>query len=465
MPTLFLTGQKPLRDNKQAYFQRLNIPSLMSSVTKKSCQVSDSREVLETLYNSLKSSLTSKQGPTHVELPEDIMSESLESDSLYLAQPSQKIEIFEQFAGAHVIKKAFEDIESSNFPIIILGARSSRGDIYKSIRNFVNETGLMVISTQMGKGVVDESESPYFLGNAAVSDHDYVHEVFEKADLIICIGHDSTEKPPFIVKKSCQRKLIHIDDCSTKVHSVYRPSIEVIGCIKYTLNELCKKAKSTDFKIDNPFKSIKSKHDSKIKSSFLHEQSFDSVERIVSDVRNFILNDGVISLDNGLYKVWFSRNFLAKKPNTILLDNALATMGAGLSAAIVTKMIKPEKKVIAICGDGGFMMNSQEILTAKSLGLKLVIIVLVDSSYGMIKWKQDNMGLTDFGMDFENPDFQLLAKSYGISADKVSKSHSLPSALDQGFQNDGITLIEMPINYYTNHQTIPSQIMEQYEIS
>jgi acetolactate synthase-1/2/3 large subunit len=173
-------------------------------------------------------------------------------------------------------------------------------------------------------------------------------------------------------------------------------------------------------------------------------------QRLVRDVRRAVPDDGIIALDNGMYKIWFARNYPAYAPNTVLLDNALATMGAGLPSAMAAALLFPEKKVVAICGDGGFMMNSQELETAVRIGLNLVVLILRDDGYGMIKWKQDAMGLPDFGLDFKNPDFVLYAKAYGANGVRVERTEDFGPALEKCLNTPGVHLLDVPIDYEEN---------------
>jgi acetolactate synthase-1/2/3 large subunit len=165
-------------------------------------------------------------------------------------------------------------------------------------------------------------------------------------------------------------------------------------------------------------------------------------------------SDGIISLDNGLFKIWFARNYKAHKPNTVLLDNSLATMGAGLPAAIASKIVYPDRKVMAVCGDGGFMMNSQELETAVRLQLDLIILILNDNAFGMIKWKQQAMGFDDFGLDFNNPDFVKYAESYGANGHRIEKTSELGTIINSSFEKGGVHVIEVPIDYSRNDELL-----------
>ena len=178
-------------------------------------------------------------------------------------------------------------------------------------------------------------------------------------------------------------------------------------------------------------------------------------------VREVLPEDGIVTLDNGIYKIWFARNYKCYLPNTLLLDNALATMGAGLSSAMLAKFINPDKKVISVCGDGGFMMNSQELETAVRLRLNMVVVILNDSSYGMIKWKQEGMGFDSFGLDYENPDFVKYAESYGAKGHRPESDENFRDILVQSLDEDGVHVIDLAVDYSLNHSILNVLLKEK----
>ncbi|MCK5070265.1 MAG: acetolactate synthase large subunit, partial [Desulfocapsa sp.] len=192
-----------------------------------------------------------------------------------------------------------------------------------------------------------------------------------------------------------------------------------------------------------------------------HDQFANTPQHIVSDIRKTVAHDSIVSLDNGMYKIWFARNFKATHSHSLLLDNALATMGAGFPAAIGAKLVHPERQVIAVCGDGGFMMNSQELETAVRLKLHMVIIILRDNGYGMIKWKQRGMNLPDFGLDFGNPDFIQYAKSYGANGHRVTENGQFTGILKECLSVPGVHLIECPVDYSENEKVFLQELQNK----
>ena len=184
-------------------------------------------------------------------------------------------------------------------------------------------------------------------------------------------------------------------------------------------------------------------------------------QRLVSDIRKALPTDGMLTLDNGIYKIWFARNFKANSPNSILLDNALASMGAGLPSAIGAAMVYPHRKIMAICGDGGFMMNSQELETAIRLKLNLLVLILRDDAYGMIKWKQSAMQLPEFGLDFGNPDFVKYAESYGAFGHRINNTATFVEKITECLAQPGVHVVEVPMDYSENVRVLIDELYQK----
>jgi acetolactate synthase-1/2/3 large subunit len=307
----------------------------------------------------------------------------------------------------------------------------------------------------MGKGIVDEN-SPLCLGTAALSSDDYIHCAIDRADLVINVGHDVVEKPPFFMEHG-GKKVIHINFMTAVVDNVYFPQLGVIGDIAGSIERLTDRLGPLG-KDCAYFKKVKEQLDSHLRERTGDDGFPIKPQCFVADVRKAMPADGVIALDNGVYKIWFARNYPAAEPNTVLLDNALATMGAGLPSAMEVARLYPDRRVMAICGDGGFMMNSQELETAVRLGLNLVVLVLDDSSYGMIRWKQHAMGYPDFGLQFNNPDFILYAHSYGVKGHRVESAESFAPLLESCFAEGGIHLVALPVDYSENSKVLNDEL-------
>lgn len=454
MPMLMITGQKPIKKSKQGQFQIVNVVELMQPLTKFTKQIIHGNSISALVREACRIAEEERPGAVHLELPEDIAREETESGVFEIHKTRRP-------AGEEkAIEQAVAMIEAAKRPLILIGAGANRKIVYKILREFIDKTGIYFFNTQMGKGVVDERH-PLFLGTAALSDNDYLHCAINKADLIINVGHDIVEKPPFFMHQNNDTKVIHINFVAAKVDDIYFPQLEVVGdignCV-WQISERVKPCANWDFSF---FKKIKEEVSRHLKEKIDDEGFPVKPQRIVANVRAAMPSDGILALDNGMYKIWFARNYAAYEGNTLLLDNALASMGAGLPSAIAAKLLYPERIVLAICGDGGFMMNSQELETAMRLKLDLTILILNDSAYGMIKWKQQEMGFKDFGLDFGNPDFVKYAESYGAAGYRVDSAGALGPILERCLNTKGINLIEVPIDYGENHLVFSKELKEK----
>ena len=441
-PLIMITGQKPINKSKQGQFQIVDVVQLFDPVCKMSKQIVSGNLVPSLVREAFRIAEEERPGAVLLELPEDIAAE--ETDAKVL-NPTER---FYAIGCDEVLQLAAAKIKAAKRPLILVGAGANRRNIRRSISDFISFTRIPFFCTQMGKGVVDES-SDLFLGTAALSDKDYLHDYIKAADLIINIGHDVVEKPPFFMEHG-GTEVIHVNYKSAKVDQIYFPQIEVIGHIMLSLDRLCELIERPQKYDLSSFEKVKANVNEKIYEKSDCDDFPMKPQRIVSDIRKIMGYHDIIALDNGVYKIWFARNYKAFQPNTILLDNALATMGAGLPSAMMAAMLFDKRKVLAICGDGGFMMNSQELETAVRYNLNLVCIVLNDSSYGMIRWKQSHAGFADWGLEYKNPDFIKYAESYGANGHRILSVDNFFEVLQNSFKEGGVHLIDLPVDYSEN---------------
>lgn len=452
MPMLMITGQKPIKTSKQASFQIIDVVDMMRPLTKYTRQIVSADNIPSRVREAFRLAEEERPGAVHLELPEDIADE--ETDEPVLSASMARRPIAEEKS----ICRAVELIQSARHPLLVVGAGANRKLTSKTLRSFVEKTGIPFVSTQMGKGVVDERDE-HFLGNAALSDHDFVHRALDHADLIINVGHDVVEKPPFFMEHD-GKKVIHVNFVSAQVDPVYFPQVEVIGDVANAVWQIQKRLErqnSWDFSF---FQKVRQCNEEHIQEGTDDPRFPIYPQRLAADVRQAVPSDGVIALDNGMFKIWFARNYKAHLPNTVLLDNALASMGAGLPSAIVTRLVNSDVPVLAICGDGGFMMNSQEMETAVRLDLHLLVLVLRDDAYGMIKWKQDQMRFEPFGLEFGNPDFVRYAESYGAKGHRVESVDDLIPLIRECQNERGVHLIDVPVDYSDNDRILNREIKE-----
>jgi acetolactate synthase-1/2/3 large subunit len=440
MPLLVITGQKPIKKSKQGKFQIVDVVGMMKPITKYSETIVSAGRIPSSVYHAVRTAEKERPGATHLELPEDIAEEN--SDTPPIAWQKLRRPIPDEKS----IDALIAAVEKAKSPIIMLGSGANRKLIRKQLTNFINKTNIPFISTQMGKGVIDESDSRY-IGTAALSENDFVHAALKYSDLVLMIGHDITEKPPILDMNT--HSLVHIDFSPAEFDDVYTPDLEVIGDISYSLWALTKKVKAKSWNFDK-FYEVKEVSLKDIAGKTTSNDFPIKPQRLAASLRKVMPKDGVLSLDNGMYKLWIARNYPAYEQNTVLLDNALATMGAGLASAMTAKMLFPAKKVVVVAGDGGFLMNIADLETAVRLKLDITIVIVRDDGYGMIKWKQDAMKLADYGLNFSNPDFVKLAESFHATGHKADSPDEFEKILAKCIDSKGVHLIDLPIDYSEN---------------
>ncbi|EKE84709.1 acetolactate synthase large subunit [Idiomarina xiamenensis] len=450
MPMVVLTGQKPIRDRHQGKFQLIDVVDMMTPITKYTTQIISGSSIPAHVREAFRVAEEERPGAAHLELSDDVAAEQVEATPI---EPSySRRPVTEQKAVRHVLQL----LREAKHPLLLIGAGANRKITAKMLRAFVDKVGIPFVTTQMGKGVIDERH-PLWIGNAAMSDGDYPHRAIEHADLILNVGHDVVEKPPFMMK-SGRRKVVHINFQGAQVDPVYFPHASMIGDIGNSIWQLKEGIEpQSHWNFEFMFK-VRDALRAHTDEGIADERFPMLPQRLVQDVRTVMPDDGIIALDNGIYKIWFARNYPARQPNTVLLDNALASMGAGLPSAIAAKLVHPERQVVAICGDGGFMMNSQEIETAVRLGMDLVVVILNDSGYGMIKWKQQHMGLHDYGLDFGNPDFVKYAQAYGAIGHRLQSSDEMIPLMKHCQQAGGVHIIDVPVDYSENNRLLNEDI-------
>lgn len=453
MPMMMITGQKPIKKGKQGQFQIVDIVHMMKPITKYTRQIVNANHIPSFVREAFRLAMEERPGAVHIELPEDIAAEEVDE------QLFEVINYNRPDADETAIQAAVTMIETAKMPLLLIGAGANRKLTQEALTYFIETTGIRFFSTQMGKGVVDERH-PQFLGTAALSDHDFLHCAISRADLIVNVGHDIMEKPPFLMEQG-GKKVIHVNFFPNQVDEVYFPQLNVVGDISTSVKRMAEKIEDNSHWDLSYFNKIKQEVDSHL-SKYSTDNRFPVLpQRVVKVIREQMPDDGIVTLDNGVYKIWFARNYPCHQPNTLLLDNALATMGAGLPSAIAAKLINPDKKVIAVCGDGGFMMNSQEMETAVRLNLNLVIIILNDSAYGMIKWKQEGLGFDNFGLDYNNPDFVKYAESYGALGHRPESCEDFCKILDNCLQTEGVHLIDLAVDYSLNHAILNEKLKQK----
>jgi acetolactate synthase-1/2/3 large subunit len=453
MPMVMITGQKGIMSSRQARFQIVDMVATMRPLTKMTRQIVSSATIPTFVRDAFRVATEERPGPVHLELPEDIAGENTPDLPMV---PPHPIEL--PVAPPAALDRAAAMILKAERPLVMLGAAASRPRLTAGLTEFVRRTQIPFFNTQMGKGTVAGGHQLY-LGTAALSERDYVHEAIDRADLIIAIGHDTIEKPPFLMGPHGPQ-VIHISFTPANVEQVYFPHAEVVGDVGPSLALLADRLEG-NLATASALAALREEILARIADRATENRFPPTPQRIVHDVRKVMPTDGIVALDNGMYKLWFARNYRTWLPNTLLLDNALATMGAGLPSAMMAAMLHPGRRVLAVCGDGGFMMNSQELETAVRLKLNLVVLILDDNGYGMIRWKQAVDHFPDWGLTFGNPDFVKYAEAYGAKGSRVAITDDLVPTLEAAFAGGGVHLVTVPIDYSENMRVLVDELRDR----
>ncbi|MBP1748545.1 MAG: ilvX [Deltaproteobacteria bacterium] len=446
-PLVAITGQKALRDNWQARFQLIDVVKLMLPITKKSVSIADPSTVPTVVRNAFKLAQAERPGAVHIELPEDV-AESFTDAALQLPGTSRRPAPDEK-----AVAEAARLINGARRPLILLSGGANRNLITEELVPFIEKTRLHAVHTQMGKGVLSDA-SHYSLFTTGMHRRDYVNCGLDLADLVITIGYHIVEYPPYVWNRNLDKKIVHIDFTEAELDKYYNPVLEVVGDVSLALLLLGAQIAP---KNDEAFPAIRAFLSKNLDRPF--ERTFPPTpQEVVWHVRNVLAEDDIVALDNGIYKLWFCRLYKTYKPNTFLVDNALASMGAGFASAMTAKMLNPHRRVLAVVGDGGFMMNAQELETAIRCNIPVVALILNDNAFGFIKWEQQAKGFTNFGLDYGNPDFSRFAESFGAAGFRVREGDDLSEVLREAFALKRPAVVECPIDYSVNYATFSQEL-------
>ena len=441
-PVVAITGQAGIDRMHKESHQYIDLISLFAPITKWNAQIKTPVIIPEVISKAFNFSQLEKRGATHIDFPEDIASLSIQKPSPPI--PVQKISY--PYPNIEHVKQAAQLISQSKSPIILAGNGVVRLKAHQSLSNFAQKQNISVANTFMAKGIMDY-QNPLSLSCIGLQAPDYVSCGFDQADLVIAIGYDIVEYHPNMWNPKRDKSIIHIDVNPPEIDSHYPVKLSLIGDISQTLDMI---------------NSYASPHDSNY-SRTLHPLILDELyrysedtnfplkpQKIIHDIRSVMKDDDIVISDVGAHKVWISRLYPCSKPNTCLIYNGFASMGGALPGAIALKWLYPNKKIIAISGDGGFMMNSQEIETAIRMNLPFVNLVFNDKTYGLIEWKQINKFKRASHINFNNPDFVKYAESFGAFGYRVKSTDELLPILKDALNQKTVTIIDCPVDFKEN---------------
>jgi acetolactate synthase-1/2/3 large subunit len=437
-PLVALTGQGDLERMHKESHQYIDIISVMRPITKWNARLQDARIIPEVVRKAFKVAESEKPGSTHIELPEDVMAEEVEGTPLPRRKPVQPE------PAARELLKAADLIRGALNPIALAGNGVVRGGAAPALREFVRATGIPVAESFMGKGVVDPRDDKA-LGAVGLQSGDYNMAGFEDADVVIAIGYDLVEHSPEYWNPNRDKKIVCVDSLPAEIDEYFIPEVELVGDIYHILTRLGEECRHV------PHAGGSHRLRDVVLGRFQAAKDDPHFPmqppRALYEIRDVLGANDILISDVGLHKLWIGRMFPAYEPNTVLIANGLAGMGFAVPAAIAAKLVHPDRNVIAVNGDGGFLMNCQELETAKRLRTPFVSVIWENQQYGSIVWKQDKKFGRHFGTDFTNPDFVKLAESFGLPAWRCESVDDFKERLRQGLGLDVPSLIVLPIDY------------------
>jgi acetolactate synthase-1/2/3 large subunit len=438
-PMVALTGQSDLSRMHKESHQYIDLIGILRPVVKWNARVSSPEIVPEVVRKAFKVAESEKPGSTHLELPEDVMAEPLDARPLPPHAPVRPD------PGMRELQRATEIIMAAEHPVILAGNGAIRTHASRALRAFVHTTGIPVAETFMAKGLIDY-EDPHALGTVGLQARDYEMAGFEDADVVIAVGYDLVEHKPENWNPKADKQIVVIDTVPAEIDEFYVPAVELLGDIAHVLARLAAGA-SRKAPERPPTDRLRELALGALRDG-AHDDHFPMrPARVLSDLRHALRPQDLLVSDVGLHKLWIGRMFPAHEPGTVLIANGLAGMGFALPTAIAAKLVHPDRHVVTVSGDGGFLMNCQELETAVRLKTSVVNVIWENQQFGSIVWKQDKKFGRHFGVDFGPTDFVKLAEAFGAAAWRCNAADDFSRRLAQALALDGPSVIVVPIDY------------------
>ena len=447
-PVLVITGQGSSDRLHKESHQIMDVCNMFKSVTKWTTSIRSPNTIPEIVRKAVRLATLEKPGAVHIELPEDIAKLDVET------MPLKSFPYRRSIAEDVVIYKAYKLMCEANSPILIAGNGAIRKRSSRQLREFCERTNIPVVTTFMGKGAVD-CNSDYCLSTVGLGAIDFGDIAIKNSDLVITLGYDMVEYHPKLWSRNSEAKIIHIDFEAAEIDEHYIPEVEVVGDLAHSLsvlNNIIDKEgiKSYDFKYVKKMRADLKEDHEYYKND--EQKGLIKPQKFLYDLRKFLNKDDILISDVGAHKMWIARNYPCYEPNTCIVPNGFCSMGYALPAVIAASLTNTNHRIFSICGDAGFLMNLQEMETAKRLNSNFVVIIWEDKSYGLIKWKQQAQFGRSTELDFDNPDWEKLAKSFDWNYLYEDDSSNIFNKLQETNSLQGPTLFVIPIDYSENEK-------------
>ena len=445
-PMLVLTGQgSTTRLHKESH-QIMDVVGMFEPVTKWAISIRDANTIPEILRKAVRLSRMEKPGAVHIELPENLAKHDSNE------QPITPRRFYRSHTAPAMVHQAFNMLMQAKRPVILAGNGCIRGRASTALRKLCDKTGIGVISTFMAKGCVDRN-APYCLHTVGLGSKDHSNIALDEADLVLTLGFDMVEYHPSLWNAQRDKRIVHADFLPAEIDQCYHPETELVGDLAAMLDELNRLLQDQH---DFPFDLSIQRQVREAMCIELAEYANDDTsgtirpQKILWDAREVLAADDILISDVGAHKMWIARHYHCNQPNTCLIPNGYCSMGFALPGAIAASLIYPQKRILAIVGDGGFLMNVQEMETARRLNSNIVVMVWEDKGYGLISWKQETEFKRHTDLSFSNPDWLQLAQSFAWKGHVCTESAQLKSTLETAFNESGPSLVVVPVDYREN---------------
>ena len=439
-PLVAIAGQAGTNRLHKESHQVLDLTNLFGPITKYSTSLLDPDIIPEVVRKAFKLAQSEKTGAAFIEFPENIADMDVDLDLLPVTQPCEP----EPSAGK--LSEAAALISTARHPMILAGNGVVRSGASAQLAGFAEKLNIPVANTFMAKGVIPFKHR-CALGSAGLQANDYVSCGFDQADVIICVGYDLVEYHPYLWHPGRDRTIIHIDYSPAETDAHYPVAVGVIGDIRLSLERIARLA------MPHQGAHVRPLRERLVREMDQHRDDMDfpvKPQKIIWDLRTALDLEDIVVCDVGAHKMWMARMFRCEHPNTCIISNGFASMGIAVPGAIAAKLVHPERHVVAVTGDAGFMMNSQEIETAIRCKLPIVILIWSDSGYGLIEWKQMNQFKRISNVHFSNPDFVAYAESFGAMGYRVERTADFPAILEAALADNTVSIIDCPVDYREN---------------
>ena len=442
-PLIAITGQVSTERMHITGHQYLDLTKIFEPVTKRSKMVVKPETICEIVRLAFKYAQSEKMGATHIDLPVDVARMQVGPQEKPITHRTSPAEYSDQLS----LEKAAAMINQAKNPMILVGANSASVKTSDSITAMANQLHLPVINTMMAKGVIP-SKNPFSMGTIGIPQRDFQDLLLEQCDLLLCVGYDLVELAPSRLNPRRNKQIIHLNTTAAHVNKYYCANVEIIGDIPDSLNRLtglCRRDQIPPEAIAIR-KNMLDEHPQEIQTETFPPKP----QQILHEIRAVLSDDDILISDVGAHKMWIARHYECEKPRKCIISNGFASMGIALPGAIAARFVDPKARILAATGDGGFMMNMQELETARRENLPIVVLIFRDNAYGLIAWKQkDRYGHTTY-TDFTNPDFVALAESMGCKGYRLEEGQSLRAILEDAFRQQIPAVIDCPVNYREN---------------